>query len=356
VYSEITPISRSFRTSSLALVKWNVKHTDAEDQLLTRLLFISTKNRWFFRLTLLGTLFAFTFILLSAYSNIFGTAPACTTWPMCNGHWLIANPYASITATRAWLTMLSRYVIMANTPLIILMLVTAASLQRQFGPRPFFICLGLLVVAGAQLALSRLAIIASLQPLVTVGSFLLGLLSLSLFWWTSQISRPNSISSSHPSLKMIRPWAWIGLVFLVLQIIFGGWLTIGNMGCENFPYCSMHLTPPVEWRQVLHLPQKTLQPDVKAQLHLLHRLGALLGFAYLVAFSFLLLFNRYIYQIAFFIFILLAMQFSLGISSITWLDAPSLVITQHAVMILLLLGLVSLLISLYNKPQDFWYG
>jgi cytochrome c oxidase assembly protein subunit 15 len=323
---------------------------------LTRLLFISTKNRWFFRLTLLGTLFAFTLILLNTYSHVLGTTPACASWPLCDGHWMVAQPQASVDATRAWLEMLGRYLILATTVVIVCMLLTAASLQRQLGLRPFLVCLGLLVCAGGQVALSRLAIMPNLQPLVTVGSFLLGLISLSLFWWASQISRPNSYSFSHPSLKMIRPWAWLGLLFVALQIIFGGWLTMGYSGCENFPYCSVHLTPPIEWRTALHLPQKTLLPEVKAQLHLLHRLGSLLGFAYLIAFSFLLLFNRYIYQIAFFIFILLAMQVSLGISNITWLDHSSLVLTQNAVVVLLLLGLVSLLISLYNKPQDFWYG
>jgi heme a synthase len=336
---------------------------------LTRLLFISTKNRWFFRLTLLTSLLTLTLVILSAYNRINGATISCPDWPQCFGFFAIPSaaqlaqaattfPNATLSLANIASVMMERYLILIQLFLIVSMTFMAALLKRQLSLRPFLISLLLVVLAVGQIILNKFTIPTLITPLIVLGNLLTGLAILSLLWWNALITRPNSYSYSHPSLKQLRPWSWVALLLLVAQVTFGGWLNYHGEAndCKSFPYCNVKLTPNVNWQQTLHISAKNQAPDTRAFLHRVHRIGALMGFAYLALFSFLLLFNRYIYRIAFFIFILLTAQFLLGTSTISWLTETSTFISENTLTAILLLAVVSLLISLYDKPQDYWYG
>jgi cytochrome c oxidase assembly protein subunit 15 len=337
---------------------------------LTRLLFISTKNRWFFRLTFLTILLALTIIVLSAYNRLSGATFACPDWPYCFG--TLSAPHTSaqldvaiakfpginVDTSKIWFAMLERYLIVAESVLLISMTFMAMLIKRQISVRPFLICLALLVLGAGQIFLNKLAITQKFSPLMMVGNLLNGLSILSFLWWVAQIARPNSYSFSHPSLKSLRPWAWLALILIVTQITFGGWLNYHtkNPQCKTFPYCSLQLTPSVDWQKTLHVSPKNSAPDTVAFLHSVHRVGALIAFFYLGLFSFLMMFNRYIYHIAFIIFLLLTSQFCMGMFELSWLPQSMAFISEHALVAFLILSVVSLLVSLYDKPQDYWYG
>ncbi|MES2216838.1 MAG: COX15/CtaA family protein [Pseudomonadota bacterium] len=337
---------------------------------MTRLLFISTKNRWFFRLTLLTSTLALILVLLSAYTRLTGTAPACPDWPQCFGTFVIPHtqeqlsaaaakfPQATMDASRVSLAVLERYLIFIEMLLLLGLTIMAASIKRQISVRPLLICLLLLGLGAAEVFLNKLAVTPKFSPLMVVGNLLNGLAILSLLWWVALISRPNSYSFSHPSLKRLRPWAWLALLFIVMQVTFGGWLNNHSEAdtCKNFPYCSVKVTPTVDWQKTLHVSPKNSTPDTVAFIHSLHRIGALCAFGYLALFSFLLLFNRYIYHIAFIILTLLTAQFCVGMFDFSWLPQNTAFISETALIACLILAVVSLLISLYDRPQDYWYG
>jgi cytochrome c oxidase assembly protein subunit 15 len=334
---------------------------------LTRLLFISTKNRLFFRLTLLTSLFALLLVLLSAYNHVAGLTSGCPDWPQCFGTMMVTQDPGKLSAAasafpnfpanpaHATLTMVERYLIFTETLLLLALTMMAALIKRQISMRPLFICLMLLVLGAGEIFLSKLAVTPKFTPLMVVANLLNSLGILSLLWWVALITRPNSYSFSHPSLKRLRPWAWLALLFIVLQITFGGWINYHD-SCKDFPYCNVQLTPMVNWQKALHVSEKNSAPDTLAFLHSVHRVGALCAFVYLALFGFILLFNRYIYHIAFIIFTLLTVQFCIGMFDFSWLAQTTSFVSETALLSCLLLAVVSLIISLYDRPQDYWYG
>ena len=337
---------------------------------MTRLLFISTKNRWFHRLTQIALVVALILVMLSAYTRANGTAQACPDWPWCFGSPLApltlaqqANaaaqfPHTIMNNSKIWLTLSERYLIFIEGALLLALTGTAVMIKRQIDGRALIICLILLGLAGSQIVCNKLAITQKYAAFSMIGSLLTGLGILSLLWWTAAITRPNSYTFSHPSLKRLRPWAWLALWLIILQVTFGGWLNYAatNPTCKNFPYCNVQLTPPIDWQKALHASPKNAEPETAAYLHSLHRVGAIMAFAYLALFSFLLMFNRYIYHLAIVLFALLSAQFCFGMCNLSWLSANLAFVGEHTLIAALLLALVSLLINLYDKPQDYWYG
>jgi heme A synthase len=336
---------------------------------LTRLLFISNKSRWFFRLTMFTTLLAFLLIVLGTWNRLSGAALACPDWPLCYGHFLIPHTQAQISAitthfpqftfnlANVQIEMLLRYVLFGMTIAVVCMTCMSYRLQRKLSMQPFMLSLPILVAVMAEIFFNKLSATQPFHPAISLLNLIVELGIIGMLWWIGRISRPNSYSSSHPSLRQLRPWAWLAFLFLTIQVAFGGWinLSIADPACAHFPYCNIHLTPAVNWNRAIH-PFIETSPENLASLHTAHRILAILAFFYLSAFSFMLVFNRYIYHLGFTLSLLLCVQFGLGFFKFDSLATTTAIMTQNTIVALLLLAVISLLTNLYNKPQDYLYG
>jgi heme A synthase len=252
---------------------------------VNRLIFIPTQNRWFFHLAWLTSLLAFIIII---------------------------HPNRILTGILG--------------ALILILTFAAASCHRHFTYRPFLICLALIALLTSQVLVKSFASARLLPIAADLLQLSFGLTLLSLLWWLSMVTRPDSYFLGHSSLKRIRPWAWLALFVVVLQITTGGWLNPNNTA-----YLTHDLPP------------------------LLHHTTTLIFAGYIGLFSFLLLFNPYLRHVALFILALLTAQL---ISNNLALSLRPLVaaIGHNAMIALLLLTIVTLLINLHRKSQDYWLG
>jgi cytochrome c oxidase assembly protein subunit 15 len=310
--------------------------------ILTRLLFISTKNRWFHRLTLLTCLMTFLFILLGIDSRLHGT---------------ISTDHPHLIFK---LEMAHRYLTYAVAGLILFLTLAAPVYRKQFSMLPFLIGLILLPLIISQIYLCKLSSAAQTQPLIVLLHLLAGMTTLCLLWWMGRVTAPNPTMAAHRSTQSLRPWAWLGLLLLGLQIVSGLWVSsnFSNATCANFPFCNGQIVPEIDSATlaVLARPTAAVAPAVLTNIQLIHHWGIFVSAAYLGLFCLILLFNRYLYQTAIFTAILLGAQVTLNFINLAWPHPLSTVLWYHALSIVLLLSVVSLLVRLHHEPQDYWYG
>lgn len=319
---------------------------------MTRLLFISTKNRWFYRLTVLTFVCTFALIILGTYSRLAGDGVTCANWPQCPE---IATAHSLVIPAEIAHRDLTNF----TAILILLLTVSAPFFRKQFTAKPFQICLLLVPLAVSQILLCKLTASNQSHPAIILISLLVGFSILSLLWWISRITTPDIDSVTHPSTLKMRPWAWAGLALLVAQIILGEWVpaNFATVACDNFPFCSGQLFPVVDSHIISALvnPAGKFDSETLTNLHLLHRAGIFFAALYLGIFCMVLLFNRYLYQTAFFIIMFLAAQICLNILNISWKYPLKTVVGYNVITIFLLLSVVTLLTNLYRKSQGYWY-
>jgi heme a synthase len=339
---------------------------------LSKLLFISSRNRWFYRLASLACLLTFALIVLGTYSRMIGADSACPDWPRCFGMLTAphtptqlqtaakAFPGVTVQADKTAVEVAHRYLIAAVIALTLLLTFAAPFFQRQFSLYPFLICLALWPLTVWEVFLCMLSVTQQHQPIIFFAHFLTGLAMLCLLWWLARITSPNAFQMTHSSTHKMRFWAWLGFFLLLTQIIFAGWVEMnyGNSICKTFPFCNGELFPTLNKHLWLVLTSPTMKPDADSltAIYLLQRLSVLLTAIYLGVLCLFLFFNSYLSRSGFLIFILVITQVTLEILNVTWQHPLSVAVSYNAVTLLLLLAVISLLINLYRRSQDYWYG
>jgi heme a synthase len=304
---------------------------------LSRLLFISTKNRWFYRFTLLACLLTFTLMMLGINASL----------------------YSAYGFTVEQIELIHRNLTYAVAALVIGLTVTAPIYQKQFSLQPFLIGLILVPLSLSQILLCYLTEAKQATPLLVLLHFLAGAAILSLLWLMGRLTSPQLPPLTHSSTQTLRPWAWLAFLFLVVQIILGVWVTTNfTAACQDFPFCNGQLFPTVndETLAALTTPLQSTTPEKMTDIHLIHHFGIVLAALYIGLFSLLLLFNRYLYQIAFVMVLLLVAQVGLNVFNLRLPHPQWTIIWYNAVSMLLLLTVITLLTNLYRKSQDYWYG
>jgi heme A synthase len=331
---------------------------------VSRLLFIQAKHRGFFRLTLWTTFMAFLWIILGVYIQKTGSALACPDWPQCFGLFTAPHttlqlqlaaerfPHTAITLHNIELQVAYRYLSVAVLACIVLLTLNAARLWNELPANSFLICCGLIGLSSTEITLRMHTVIQNQQPLFLLSHALIAFGIVSLLWWLNRITHPDAQPTSNQSYQNIRPWAWLSLL-LVFQVILSIAINISyvNSLCQHFAFCSDALTTLLHVN-TLNLDNHTLLQTLISQKML--NIIAFLSLGYLCLFSALLMMDRQINHLAFFILTLVITEIILVSPKFAGINLTLFTLCQTGIAACLLMAIISLLIHIHRTPHHYW--
>jgi cytochrome c oxidase assembly protein subunit 15 len=163
-------------------------------------------------------------------------------------------------------------------------------------------------------------------------------------------------SVSRPFEKL-RPWLWLGLAILVLQILLGGWTSTNYAAaaCIEFPTCYAGSWWPVTnfqeaftlWRGLgVNYEFGVLDNPARVAIHMTHRVGALVVLIYMILLSSkVMLRASNLPQVALgvMLHLLILAQVGLGIAVVLNFRQLEVGVAHNAVAALLLLTIVTII-------------
>ncbi len=199
-----------------------------------------------------------------------------------------------------------------------------------------------------------------LKPVVVMGHLLGGLATFSLLLtmaWRSTVGR----DMPRADLARIRPWLWIALAVLVLQIALGGWTSANYaaLACgADFPTCQGRWWPNhdfqqgfVLWRGIgVDYEGGVLDGPARVAIHLAHRVMAGVALLVLLATAMRLIRSSGLAMWGWLLVVVLLAQIGLGISNVV-LGLPLWVAVAHNAGALVLLAIVVSLLARLRATQ-----
>lgn len=265
---------------------------------------------WLRYMSLVGALFTMVVILVGAWTRLVDAGLGCPDWPGCYGALIVPDagtaalhsPDSPLEVPKAWMEMFHRY-LASSLGLLVTCLVLFGRRFRCLETYPWMLTLVLFVAIVLQGAFGAFTVTLKLWPQVVTLHLLGGVGLLALFMWLYLRIRA---CCGHPFLHhdeqhatgLGKVW-WLAIVFLVLQLMLGGWTSSNYAGvaCQGFPTCNTQWLPSLDWGEGFHLTQTvgpnylhgSLHAEARTTIHYIHRLGALI---LLVALLFLWLRRR----------------------------------------------------------------
>lgn len=255
--------------------------------------------RWLVRLTLLGTVFTAMVMLVGTWTRLVDAGLGCPDWPGCYGKLLVPDsdlatlrhPDVPLEPFKAWVEMVHRY-IASLLGIAVLGVVALGWPLRHRRDYPWRLSLMLLGVILLQGAFGAFTVTLQLWPQAVTLHLLGGLSVLLMFFWLHLRLRRAEISSTTEPHRG-NAWWGISACLLVAQLALGGWVSSNYAGiaCQGFPTCNGQWLPTMDISEGFHLTQTVgpnylhgqLHADARSTIHVVHRLGALLLGAGLIA-------------------------------------------------------------------------
>jgi heme a synthase len=285
-------------------------------------------------------------VLLSAYLRLESIGLGCEGWPGCFGQLPATQDHGLLPATTAG-------AVHRFTASLLGLIVVAIAYLALRGRRPDGVGL------AAPLAVFALTVFLSVLgystpspdiPAVTFGNLLGGMAMLALLWWMGQRS-VETIDDNAPTA--LRPWALLGLLVVAAQLVLGAVTSANFAGpsCTTLPGCDGG------WASITNLMQgfdlfgrlgvddqgMVVTGDMQKTVHMAHRLGAIVTFAYLawLAVKAMNLDNS-LRNTSASLLVFLLMQAGVGVAAVLT-ELPLLLVTAHnAIAAILLLAVVNL--------------
>jgi heme a synthase len=291
-------------------------------------------------------------LLLGVYTRLMDAGLGCPDWPGCYGKLILSTVTDhQFNVTKAWIEMIHRYAA-ATLSLLILSIAIPIIYQRLPGRKICFLLLGLLCF---QALLGKWTVTLRLLPIVVLAHLIGGFGILSLLWIL--LLKFNQSSFQYPSSSFIYIATWIGLIFLIIQILLGGWTSTNYaaFNCPDFPTCQGQWWPHADFKQGFRIGLSATQDysggvlshDARTAIAIAHRLGACILTVYLLTLTLLIARHRTRRKLTFIMLSLLGCQILLGILNIKWLLPIPIALAHNGVAALLLLSLITLTTKTY---------
>lgn len=337
------------------------------------------------RWSLLATLLAVVVIMLGAWTRLVDAGLGCPDWPGCYGfltvphdeaRMAIANarfPDTPVEVEKGWPEMIHRYAA-GGLGLVVFGLAGFAFRHRREGlpyRLPMFIA-AFIVLQGA---FGMWTVTLKLWPQVVALHLLGGFTTLSLLTLLTLRLRRRQLQSSEsrPRLSLpaglgrFRPWLYVGLVLVVMQIALGAW-TAANyaaVACTDLPTCQGEWWPSdMDFRHGFDVTQQVgpnylggqLTANGRVAIHVSHRVGALVLVAYFTVFLALLWRRTKQTPLAWhvqLVAVVLTAQVVLGLANIVFHIPLSVAVAHNAMGAGLLLTIVNLIWRFHRQdlPQ-----
>ncbi|MGL5743191.1 MAG: COX15/CtaA family protein [Legionella sp.] len=302
-------------------------------------------------------------VMLGAYTRLTDAGLGCPDWPGCYGQMVLPSakaklqaaqtqyPQIPIESRKAWTEMAHRYVA-GYLALLIFFIVFYVIRKRVQGTNlPWHLPAALGVIVIFQAALGMWTVTLKLLPVVVMGHLLGGMLivaCLSRFRFQVSALRGQNV-------PQYRFWLRFGLLIVFLQIALGGWVSSNYAGisCVGFPMCNGVWLPELHFAQGFNLFSPVganyqgglLDHDVRVTIQFIHRLGALVTAVYLLTLASVMLKAplNYLRIAAALIFLLVLVQFTLGILNVMYVLPIDVAVAHNGVAALLLATVFSTL-------------
>jgi cytochrome c oxidase assembly protein subunit 15 len=255
---------------------------------------------------------------------------------------------------KAWIEMIHRYLAMGIGVLIVALMLIAwrkwlKSARRDARSSPVFPT-ALFAFICLQGAFGAWTVTMKLQPVIVTIHLLLGVTLLALLtWFGARLSDHPSVSQSAAALRIP---AALAILLLVIQIALGGWVSsnYAALACPDFPLCQGALLPQMDfvngfslWRNLGMTAKGDYLPfPALTAIHWTHRAFAFIVvmLAAWVALNALKIDG--LRKTARWLLVMIALQFTIGVSTI-FLKVPlALAVAHNGGAALLMLLLVTL--------------
>jgi heme a synthase len=333
----------------------------------------NVQHKRYLRWLALTLFLTFDLIVFGAYVRLTDSGLGCPDWPGCYSQatpWQALShiraeealrPDGAVTHFKAWVEMIHRYVATGLGVLCIGLLMGAWRLRGSstIGWKlPAFTLLWICL----QGAFGMWTVTLKLMPLVVTGHLIGGLTLLALLAWQHvQLSAPLMVS---PASRQRRPWVWLLLAVVTVQIALGGWVSTNYaaLACDTVPLCQGAWIPQMDfangfslWRDLGETKKGAWLPfPALVAIHWVHRSSAVIVLA--VAVWVLLQFKQAVelkpYRRG--IMAVLTLQILTGLGNVV-LNYPLLAAVLHtagaAALVLILVRLLARLHSPANATQ-----
>jgi cytochrome c oxidase assembly protein subunit 15 len=324
-----------------------------------------------------ATMLALGVVALGAFTRLIDAGLGCPDWPGCYGHLAIplaqkaretitfSYPDTPLVVYKAWAEMVHRY--FAGTLSVFIVGIVIMLFKKTVRKRSnVFLALGLLVLIGYQILLGQLTVTLKLLPTIVTQHLLGGFLILSVLWLVylnNQAGESSNDIQLKSKARFILPWAVLGLILLLLQILLGAWTSThyAALSCPDLPFCLNNQTMIWQFREAFQLfspiginYEGGLLPQVvKQTIQMTHRLGAVILTTYLIILIAIAVLSlkqslaliRPLYVIA----LLLCMQLCVGMANVIFKLPLMSAVAHNILAVLLLLAMITWLFKLTSK-------
>ena len=307
-------------------------------------------------------------VQLGAYTRLKDAGLGCPDWPGCYGKLTLPQqtiqvtkgPYSGqiLIPTKAWPEMIHRY---AAATLVILCFAAIVLIiyKNKLPQQPVWIATSLLFLLFLQGLLGKWTVTLRLHPIVVMSHLLGGLSLLSLLWLLILRLSQLPIKQSLASEQKLKPWAALGLLLLVIQIVLGGWTSANYAAfvCPDFPMCQGQWWPPMNFSEGFNLwlnkeinyEGGVLSPNARTAIQMTHRIMAGITSVFLSLLIYKILNatrKNFLRKLAIILLCLIGLQIILGSLNVLWVLPLPIAMAHNAIAALLLLTLITLNISL----------